>query len=54
MACGVAETQYTLDLVGSEIVIPTGYSLLLESVTGVNALTTDIYCHFDMVPREDA
>ena len=54
LGCGVAETQYTLDLHGSEIVIPSGYSLLLESITGAVALTTDVYCHFDVTPRADA
>ena len=54
LGCGVAETQYTLDLHGSEIVIAPGYSLLLESITGAVALTTDVYCHFDVTPRADA
>jgi hypothetical protein len=45
---GVAADKRELDLTGSEIVIPVGYSLLLEAVTGGVALTYSVFCHFDV------
>lgn len=51
LACGVSADSRTLDLTGgNEIVIPQGYSLLLESVTGAVALTYTVFGYMDMQP----
>jgi hypothetical protein len=48
-----ADTDYTLDLSGNPIVIPNGYCLLLEAVTGGLAIGYTVFCHFAMVPYQD-
>lgn len=46
LACGVAADQRELDLTGgNEIIIPNGYSLLLEAVTGAVALSYSVFGH---------
>lgn len=49
----VADTQYKLEMPdGSPVtVIPPGYSLLLETVTGTFVVKYGVYCYFDQIPH---
>ena len=47
-------TKYTLDLRSQPIVVPTGYSLILEATTGTAAISYSVFGHLAAVPYEDA